>query len=70
MVFMILVQFRDWTPSVYLMSHELMTENIKRFSFNPNRRYLLMELISYFSHSLMGSSELTGTALIIVTFLL
>jgi len=23
MVFMILVQFRDWTPSVYLMSHEL-----------------------------------------------
>lgn len=23
MVFMILVQLRDWTPSVYLMSHEL-----------------------------------------------
>lgn len=26
MVFMILVQFRDWTPSVYLMSHELRSD--------------------------------------------
>lgn len=26
MVFMILVQFSDWTPSVYLMSHELRKE--------------------------------------------
>ena len=30
MVFMILVQFRDWTPSVYLMSHEL-KEKKKQF---------------------------------------
>lgn len=69
MVFMILVQFRDWTPSVYLMSHELRTEN-RRSELNSKHGSFLAGLISYLSHSLMGSSELTGTALIIVTFLL
>lgn len=41
-----------------------------RVTFNPHTHVLLVALISYLSHSLMGSSELTGTALIIVTFLL
>lgn len=69
MVFMILVQLRDWTPSVYLMSQELRTEHIKA-SVSVQTHLRLIGPIAYFSHSLMGSSELTGTALIIVTFLL
>lgn len=69
MVFMILVQLRDWTPSVYLRSHELEEEEedgegAGRGGASRGRGG------AYLSHSLMGSREATGMALIMVTFLL